>query len=987
MAFSRSRALLALLLGVAPLGACDCSTEPTPEVLVAIQDFAVSEVVPPASPSGGLLQVVPRSSVTLTWRIEGPARRVVLAANDRVIAEPEPGAEGSFTDACDDGGTCATAEAGDVLYTLTVIGSGEHATSDTRSVQVRVASEALRIASFTSSAATIDRGSDVTLSWVTAGATTVRLEATPVGGGETRTLGTFGNDGAAGAPTAREGSVVDPALDASTEYRLVAEGPGGATEEATIVVALRGDAFLTGLSSSAARAHAGEEVTLTWSSIGLESLAINRDDGGAAITDLSAAEVAAGSRTVTIQQTTRFSFVGVSLDGDTVTERCDAQGCGPAELVIELRPPPSIATFAADDAEVASGAGTTLRWTAAEADALVLSWTDADGDHAEAVAPLDDGSFAVVPLDTTTYTLTATSAGAPDAVSTALVGVRPSATITAPPEAFAGDVITVSWTTAGATGVALSAAGAPVPLGGAPADAGSVQLQVGAELPEGALLDLSLVATDDEAPPRASTPATATVTVHRRASFDAGAFDVASIVRGDPATLAWETSDAAAVRVSPPAPTRDPALLEAAVPLDPVADQVLAVPADGAVTVPLPFEWPAPGGFAEVHVHEDGVLAFGSAAPGASDGPLAAASGEALVAALWDDLAQDASSQILVRYDTATPGARRAVVEWRALRRAAGDDADELTFQAVLREDGHVQLSWLSLSLASGADALASATIGVATDAALTWATAAPGAATEGDAVVFATGALPADGALSLSPRATFAPTLSAIGAFGAPATVSPGALAVVPYRVSTAARPYRSLAGDPGAAALTPSAPDDGEVAAVPLPFAFPFFDAPRASVTVSTNGYLGFAGAGSSASPQVLPDPAAPNALVAALWDDLELGTGTIESLAVPAGDADFPDGAFVIEWRGVAFPARHGGGAGDDLTFEAVLLPSGDVELRYASLASSALAGADPRAEGALATIGLEDDAGSLGVLHAAAQPGSIQVGDAVVFDYVP
>ena len=66
-------------------------------------------------------------------------------------------------------------------------------------------------------------------------------------------------------------------------------------------------------------------------------------------------------------------------------------------------------------------------------------------------------------------------------------------------------------------------------------------------------------------------------------------------------------------------------------------------------------------------------------------------------------------------------------------------------------------------------------------------------------------------------------------------------------------------------------SAPDDGS-ATIALPFAFDFFGTAYRDIVVSANGYVTFGPVGDARSNQSFPDAAAPNDVIALVWDDLE-------------------------------------------------------------------------------------------------------------------
>jgi len=104
-----------------------------------------------------------------------------------------------------------------------------------------------------------------------------------------------------------------------------------------------------------------------------------------------------------------------------------------------------------------------------------------------------------------------------------------------------------------------------------------------------------------------------------------------------------------------------------------------------------------------------------------------------------------------------------------------------------------------------------------------------------------------------------------------------------------------------------------------IPIGFDFDFGGHARTDVTVSSNGYLTFGGAGDKLPSFCPPSTVEPNDLVAVLWDDWNPAAGGAV-YALLEGAA--PNRRLTIQWSGVAhFPAVG------DATFEATLLESSD------------------------------------------------------------
>jgi len=122
----------------------------------------------------------------------------------------------------------------------------------------------------------------------------------------------------------------------------------------------------------------------------------------------------------------------------------------------------------------------------------------------------------------------------------------------------------------------------------------------------------------------------------------------------------------------------------------------------------------------------------------------------------------------------------------------------------------------------------------------------------------------------------------------------------------------------------------DDWVFGPFPLGFTFNYYGVEYDEVRICTNGFLTL----SSSTLAVyfnrpIPDTAAPDALIAPFWDDLNpAAAGTIYHLA----DATFE--RFVVQWEGVA---RYGA-PGDRQTFQVILTPDGGIRFQYSVLSDT-------------------------------------------------
>jgi hypothetical protein len=139
----------------------------------------------------------------------------------------------------------------------------------------------------------------------------------------------------------------------------------------------------------------------------------------------------------------------------------------------------------------------------------------------------------------------------------------------------------------------------------------------------------------------------------------------------------------------------------------------------------------------------------------------------------------------------------------------------------------------------------------------------------------------------------------------------------------------------------------DDGETN-LTLPFTFDFYGVPYTAIRLSSNGSFWFASTGDMPFTNAsIPTAAAPNAIIAPFWDDLD------PSEAGNIYYRNMGDGRFVISWVDVA----HYSGAGviGEYTFQVIINQNGSILYQYLQM------------EGALnsATIGIEDHTGTDGL----------------------
>ena len=145
-----------------------------------------------------------------------------------------------------------------------------------------------------------------------------------------------------------------------------------------------------------------------------------------------------------------------------------------------------------------------------------------------------------------------------------------------------------------------------------------------------------------------------------------------------------------------------------------------------------------------------------------------------------------------------------------------------------------------------------------------------------------------------------------------------------------------------------------------IPIGFPFAFYAVDRTTVKVSSNGYLVFGAGGREFSNTPLPSSATPNGVIAPYWDDLNPAVGgTVYYLL----EGTAPNRSLTIEWNGVPYYSDGG-----STTFEVTLYEgSDDFEFRYLDVEMGV-----PSDSGGSATVGIEGDAGQLGLQYSFNEP---------------
>lgn len=182
------------------------------------------------------------------------------------------------------------------------------------------------------------------------------------------------------------------------------------------------------------------------------------------------------------------------------------------------------------------------------------------------------------------------------------------------------------------------------------------------------------------------------------------------------------------------------------------------------------------------------------------------------------------------------------------------------------------------------------------------------------------------------------------------------------PYIVTSGTLPFVDISATGTAVPLFNSsavADDDDGFASVTLPAPFstvPFFGAPAGTTaTVNANGViiLGTSTVGNFGN-VTIPTAAAPNALIAPFWDDLDN--------VLVFSQADAVAGTLTVQWQGILY-----GKAAETVQYQVVIHQNGVIDFIYGPThLSDGTEGPTSTPAGVGATVGLENQAGTLGTL---------------------
>lgn len=141
-------------------------------------------------------------------------------------------------------------------------------------------------------------------------------------------------------------------------------------------------------------------------------------------------------------------------------------------------------------------------------------------------------------------------------------------------------------------------------------------------------------------------------------------------------------------------------------------------------------------------------------------------------------------------------------------------------------------------------------------------------------------------------------------------------------------------------------------------LPFAFQFYGRQYTNINIFCDGYVSFGPAVPDYLNQIIPSALFPNNAVYVFWDDLWVQpTNTLRI----ATNGTSPSARFIVEWRGVYIRDTT-----NQVDFQVVLEENGRILCQYRNVADTF------RTRGGEATLGIENENGSLGLQFSANQP---------------
>lgn len=362
------------------------------------------------------LSVERGSTVTVSWRVTNAAEITITAMPGGVLVDKTSAAEGTVE-------SFALQE--ETTFVLSATGEGGTATA-MKTVEVTTRPAEVRIVQFTASALSVAPGTEVSLSWEVANATSMKID---VLGGENLLTTT---EMFTGSLTVR------PSVE--TSYVLTAEGEGGPKTQ-TVTISVEGTPVIVAFAAEPPAIELGGTSTISWSVTGANMVTV-RSSGG---TDVYAGGELVGEAVVSPAADETYTLTARSPLGQEVT----------AQVTVSVNRAARVLSFTATPSSVDYGDSASLQWLVDRATGVELR------SGATVLHTSTDlmGTFTVSPLVTTSYTLVAQGPDG-DGSAVATVTVDPAAprlvTFEAIPNpVLLGGITTLRFATIGAVSVRI----------------------------------------------------------------------------------------------------------------------------------------------------------------------------------------------------------------------------------------------------------------------------------------------------------------------------------------------------------------------------------------------------------------------------------------------------------------------------------------------------------------------------------------------------
>lgn len=610
---------------------------------------------------------------------------------------------------------------------------------------------------------------------------------------------------------------------ATTVYTLTATGPGGTTSADAQVEVLPALApVITSFTALSADIGVGKDGAVSWKTQNAAKVEITNGAGTSIFSSVAPAEVANGSHVISaLAATDTFTLTATGPGGSAS-----------ATVTITVHAAPTVLSFTATPPNVLQGATSTLAFSATDCTSVKI--TDQSGNDLGIDPAVFTGSATVTPSQATTYTFTASSAYG-DTTATATVTVLFQASVvsfTATPSTVAsGGSVALAWDTLNATGVTLEAngvliAGAPTSPTGTYSDAPTVDTTY----------TLTAIGTGGNATATQSVTLIPPPGVTFSAAPNPG-------TAGQDVTFSWTTTNATAVTGDFRAAPSGTSLIDiSATGRLSTATGDNGTAAREQIAFPSGFTFPWYGTpRSNVTVSVNGWMGFLASYTSSYDFPISLPSTsdpKSVIAAFWDDLHTRTTGHIYTELRGTAPN-RVFIVMWKNMQfYSSSANPSDLSFEALLHEDGSVEIVFGSMSSANGRHTGTSAAVGYDNDAGTAGFAYSYNAAIPAGSVLFLTSIpdpLPLSGSVTYQPSSSVTHTLKATGPGGTTQRSVTEVIYARPVVNAFTATPGHVAVGDPSTLAWT--ATDATQVTLTDGSGGAPLYQGPNLTGTVVVN------------------------------------------------------------------------------------------------------------------------------------------------------